>query len=1056
MRKEQLRIRREQVFNQGDAVRDKSSGESGVIAGDAKIKFGIVSHPVQLNNGSFIYVADTNLERVVPDKCPMDVFKGGTGFLDYKEYRQYMTFLRMKGEFTNVYYSMKQGNIESLPYQMKPVFKFIESTDKRLLIADEVGLGKTVEALLIWKDLEARSEANRLIVFCPAMLCDKWEKDMRKFFGIEAEKVNANELLNKLQDKVNRNKGFVLIASITSVRDKGLTKAETSDQNKDDVNVMLPKRKLAEFLKNYRDAHPDDKLVDLIVFDEAHYLSNKATANYKTARRFSEISKGMLLLSATPINGKTDEFFNLLTLLSPDQFFNKKDFRRTYEQNKSLVALAHLFYSYPAENQVEARKDKIRNLLKVIRNIDLYKCDKFFTKVQDELDRAFDGTPEGHQLRMKIYDEIVSKYFYSDVFTRSKKRDVLECAIRTPQTVKFSLSKIEKVIYDKATNELRDKLFENGNDEFWAFCILARQRELTSCIPAAISRWKEMGNIILDEDEKSEFELLYEDPINKKEIAKTYPENLVNTDIQILEKNDSKFNFFLTTLKEKLNEGEKIIVFSFFRGTLKYLERRLKENGIKTSIILGGMKFEDKDREIERFRKSNDTNVLLSSEVGAEGIDLQFARIEFNYDLPWNPMRLEQRIGRIDRIGQKSDKIFIVNFSCTDTVEDRVLDLLYSKIKVCEETIGEIDDILGEETSKIQLELLKSDKSEQDKYIEQQNNINRIANEQLLKKQMEENIGLTTSYNERLIELINAAEQNHRYLIDADYEYYICDFFSSHGNGSSFKPGATKDVWELRLSTEDEEVFKNFLRSTGRDTYIPRGQYISCTLPGSRSKVSAWKIDVSHPLIKWINSVVGAKHIKADCYIFHLDGSKLKEGFNLQDNVYVFYVCALDFRYGLKVSNELTSQAVGVNKLDVLSRDDTDYLLSSAIYYGSEAHAKSLDISRLDEKQISAMDLCERKHQEVQDALEAELREKNTISCNQRIKRINSVYSQRDREYRDELDKAIFYKKKNIKMVEGRVKRNEKRWDEALAYIEKKKEPTSYSEEKALGIIYID
>lgn len=1049
-------MEREQMFNLGDVVRDKRSGKKGIIAGDAKIKFSAVSHPVQLDDGSTIYIPDTNLEKEIINPRPMAVFKSGTGFLNYKEYRQYMTYLRMKGEFTNIYYSMKQGNIESLPYQMKPVFKFIESNDKRLLIADEVGLGKTVEALLIWKDLEARAGANRLIIFCPAMLCEKWERDMRQFFGIEAEKVNANQLLNKLQDKVNRNKGFVLIASITSVRYKGLIHSENSDEDKDEANGMLAKRKLAEFLEHYRDDHPDDKLVDLIVFDEAHYLSNKATANYKTARRFSEISKGMLLLSATPINGKTDEFYNLLTLLSPDQYFNKKEFISTYEKNKSLVALAHLFHSVPAENQVESRKNEIRDLLLSIRHTDLYMEDSFFTKVEDKLDKAFDGTDEGHQLRMKIYDDIVSKYFYSDVFTRSKKRDVLKCATRTPQTVKFKLSKIEKAIYDKATKELRDKLFENGNDEFWAFCILARQRELTSCIPAAISRWKEIGNIILDEDEKSEFELLHEGPINKKEVARTYPENLVNADISILEKNDSKFNLFLTTLKEKLNEGEKIIVFSFFRGTLKYLERRLKENGIKTSIILGGMKFEDKDREIERFRKSNDTNVLLSSEVGAEGIDLQFARIEFNYDLPWNPMRLEQRIGRIDRIGQKSDKIFIVNFSCTDTVEDRVLDLLYSKIKVCEETIGEIDDILGEETSKIQLELLKSDKSEQDKYIEQQNNINRIANEQLLKKQMEENIGLTTSYNERLIELINAAEQNHRYLIDADYEYYICDFFSSHGNGSSFKPGATKGVWELRLSADDEELFKNFLRSTGRDTYIPRGQYISCTLPSSRSKVSSWKIDVSHPLIKWINSVVEKKHLNADCYIFHLDGSKLKEGFNLQDNVYVFYVSALDFEGGLKVTNELTSQAVGVNKLDVLSMDDTDYLLSSAIYYGSEAHAKSLDISRLDGKHISAMDLCCIKHQEVQDALGAELKEKNSISCDQRIKRINSVYSQRDTEYRDALDKAIFYKQKNINLVEGNLNKNQKSWDEALAYIEEKKEPSLYSEDKALGIIYID
>ncbi len=459
------------MLNKGDYVREKTGVKrTGIIVGDAKLKFGIVTHCVQLSDGNLVDIPDTNLEKIVIDKLPIDKFNNGIDFLDYKEYRQYMTFLRMKGEFTNVYYSMNQGDIKFLPYQMKPVFKYIESTDKRLLIADEVGLGKTVEALLIWKDLEARAEANRLIVFCPAMLCEKWEHDMRHFFGIEAEIVKASKLLEKLKEsRSNRRKGFVLIASITGIKYKELNSdakdsaEELNYTDKDEAAGMTAKRELAEFLEQYRDEHPDDKLVDLVVFDEAHYLSNKSTANYKTARRFSEISKGMLLLSATPINGKTDEFYNLLTLLSPDQYFNKKEFMDTYEDNKRLVALAHLFHSVPAKNQENARKDEIRNLLSEIRNIDLYSEDNFFTKVEDALDKAFDGTDSSHQLRMKIYDDIVGKYFYSDVFTRSKKRDVLKCATRTPQTVKFKLTKEEKEIYNKATKELQAKLWERGD-----------------------------------------------------------------------------------------------------------------------------------------------------------------------------------------------------------------------------------------------------------------------------------------------------------------------------------------------------------------------------------------------------------------------------------------------------------------------------------------------------------------------------------------------------------------------------------------------------------------
>lgn len=251
-------------------------------------------------------------------------------------------------------------------------------------------------------------------------------------------------------------------------------------------------------------------------------------------------------------------------------------------------------------------------------------------------------------------------------------------------------------------------------------------------------------------------------------------------------------------------------------------------------------------------------------------------------------------------------------------------------------------------------------------------------------------------------------------------------------------------------------MLSDFLKKTGRDTYIPRGQYISCTLPGSSSRPSSWKIDVSHPLVKWINSVVEEQHKKADCYIFRIDGKKLKKDFALKDNVYVFYVCSLDFRDGLKISNELTSQAVGVNKLDVLTMDDTDYLLSSAIYYGSEVTTKSLEISRLGGKHVTTMELCDKKHQEVQDAIVAELKEKNTASCEQRIKRINSVYGRRAKEYQEALSNANYFKMKNAKMIEGQLNKNQKRWDEALDFIAKKKKPIPYSTEKALGIIIID
>ena len=1044
------------IFEKGDKVKIKGMSQSGEITGAPK-KRSIcgIKYEVRLGDGTLAFILDTSLEKIEEDLSPQNKFATGEGFLDFTEYRQYMTFLRMKGEFTNIYYSMKQGNIKSLPYQMKPVIKFISSMDRRLLIADEVGLGKTVETLLIWKELVARDDATRLLVVVPAMLQDKWQHDMKYFFGIDAEKVGAKDLLSRLKmEDENPGRGFALIASMQGIR-YGELKPDAKPTAAHD---------LSNYLERYRDQHPEKKLIDLVVFDEAHYLVHKNTANNKTSTRLNEVSDGMLLLSATPINGKTEELYNLLKLLSPDKFFDKKEFDNEYEENKKLVELAHLFHGIPDRTKVRQRKAEVKGLLEEIRHDPYFSTDSFYSKVENELDFVFGGTDEGHHKRMELYDEVVQKYFYSDVFTRSKKSDVLEhVAQRIPHVVKFELSKEEKTVYDRATQELQAKLLEKDGDQFWAFCILSRQREMASCIPAAIARWKERGDIILnsasgdilDYEEKEEYELESGGDDNGKHIPPTFP-RVADIDILRLESKDSKFSHFLVALKNKLGDGEKIIVFSFFRGTLKYLERRLKDNGIKTALILGGMKSEEKQRQLDSFREEKTVNVLLSSEVGAEGIDLQFARIEFNYDLPWNPMRLEQRIGRIDRIGQESDKIFIVNLSCSNTVEDQVLDALYTKINVCEQAIGEIDEVLGEETTQIQLNLLKSDMTNEDKLREQKREINRLAMSLVNKKNLEENIGLTKSYSDRLIEYVNSAEVNHRYLKDEDYEYYIKDFLSKYGNGSSFEESSVKGLWELRLSSTDKTAIRTFFDRNGSREHIPQGEYIQCSLPGSKISTATWKIDVSHQFIKWINSIIEEKHKNADCYIFHMPASSIDNNKNFKDNAYVFYVCSLEFVRGLKKKNELIAEAVGIHCRDVLSRDDADYLLSNAIYCGTASEARKLDMADLGNERLEAMELCIDKYQEKENAIEQELDDKNTVSCEQNIQRINNVYGKRASKIERDIDEAVINKSRRLSLLEGQYRKNQERWDEALAVIEEKRNPKTITREKALGVIIID
>ena len=170
---------------------------------------------------------------------------------------------------------------------------------------------------------------------------------------------------------------------------------------------------------------------------------------------------------------------------------------------------------------------------------------------------------------------------------------------------------------------------------------------------------------------------------------------------------DTKFEKFLAALRDALaqNSRAKIVVFSFFKRTLEYLRRELSRAGISSALIHGDVPARERQKHIREFWEDSGLTVFFSSEVGAEGLDLQVANVLFNYDLPWNPMRVEQRIGRLDRYGQKNDKILIYNFSMKGTIDDIILDRLYGRINLFELYIGDIEAILGNRINELVREM---------------------------------------------------------------------------------------------------------------------------------------------------------------------------------------------------------------------------------------------------------------------------------------------------------------------------------------------------------------
>ena len=197
---------------------------------------------------------------------------------------------------------MNNSATEFFPPQFKPVMKFIESTTGRLLIADEVGLGKTIEAMYIWEELIARENSRRLLIVCSAVLCDKWKNDLYNYFSIESEIVKAKDLLDNIKQAVSQplKKHFALITSLEGIR------------YKEKVNVLLdnsPRAKLDEFLEELA-ASNKDEVFDLVIIDEAHYLRNSETASFKTASKLRDNAKNLVLLSATPIQTGEENLFS--------------------------------------------------------------------------------------------------------------------------------------------------------------------------------------------------------------------------------------------------------------------------------------------------------------------------------------------------------------------------------------------------------------------------------------------------------------------------------------------------------------------------------------------------------------------------------------------------------------------------------------------------------------------------------------------------------------------------------------------------------------------------
>jgi SNF2 family DNA or RNA helicase len=457
-------------------------------------------------------------------------------------------------------------HFDPMPHQIDTARRVLHEMRGRAILADEVGLGKTIEAGLILKEYLIRGLVKKVLILVPASLVLQWVRELNSKFDIPAV----------AQKRAYTWNNDIVVASMDTAK-------------RDPHRSML----LGEEF-------------DLLIVDEAHKLKNKRTGNYQFINELRK--KYCLLLTATPVQNDLSEIYNLITLLKPGQLGGEGDFAA----------------NFVADRRVPKNEDELQATLGqvMIRN------------------RRSDGGVE---------------------FTK-----------RFVTSVPLRLSPEEMALYEGVTDYVRNHVrSESGGDITSMLSLVTLQREVCSSRDAVFIT---LINLFKKTSEDS--------PLRARiwELVELIRSIKANTKAEKT-----------MELVQSMND-DKVIVFTEYRATQEYLLKFFKDHDLSAVPYRGGMNRGKKDWMMDLFRRR--AQVMVATEAGGEGINLQFCHNVINFDLPWNPMRVEQRIGRVHRLGQTED-VQIFNLCTLGTIEEHIVHLLHEKINMFELVIGELDEIIA-------------------------------------------------------------------------------------------------------------------------------------------------------------------------------------------------------------------------------------------------------------------------------------------------------------------------------------------------------------------------
>lgn len=611
-------------------------------------------------------------------------------WVDISTFQSYLTSYQINNPSANNLYSLNSARIDFVPYQFRPALKMIKSDEPRILIADSVGVGKTIEAGLIIKELEARSELDNVLIICPKPLVSerKWELEMKRF-DEEFVPLNGQELRQIISDTDRDgewpsrfNKAIIPY----SILDSRIYEGEDSKNGKTFGLLDL-------------DPAPH---FDLVIIDEAHHIRNgsldkeKAFA-YKAVRYFCEHADAVVMLTATPLQTSDDDLFTLLNLLRPDVIMDKSVFNLMSRPNEYVSRCSHIVRG-AAENWQEEAIRELNGLVATQWGENVISKNPLFSDILLRLQSGEITRDE----RVKLVSDIESLHSFNTMLNRTRRKDIQDFCIRRSYTVETEFTPEQAHLHDELLAFEYSALSKLHNVRSVPFMMSTIRRQAASCIFGLAPFIKDIIERRLLQITDGGFDNVDEVIIDDKQANDLLG---LAKNVLVLAENlpeyDPKFESVVKIIKEKQKqENNRIILFSTFRHTLAYLKNKLESLGVRVAQIDGSVKDEQRRDLRERFEKDRTCDdaidILLFTEVGSEGLDYQFCDTMINYDLPWNPMRIEQRIGRIDRRGQKSEAVSIYNIVTANTVDADIYTRCLARIGIFERSIGECEEVLGE------------------------------------------------------------------------------------------------------------------------------------------------------------------------------------------------------------------------------------------------------------------------------------------------------------------------------------------------------------------------